>query len=44
MPRFSHLPYAQQAVARGAIGHFIAGTIGLDEMKDALRFIPDPDI
>jgi hypothetical protein len=36
---FSHLPYAQQVVARGAIGHFIAGTIGADEMKNALEAV-----
>jgi hypothetical protein len=44
MPKFSHLSYTQQAIARGAIGHFIAGTIGPDEMKNALRFSSSPDV
>jgi hypothetical protein len=41
--QISQLTYTQQAVARGAVGHFIAGTIGEDDLKNALRPIGPPD-
>ena len=35
-PQLVHLPLVRQAAARGAIGHYIAGTIRLDELNAAL--------
>lgn len=39
IPAIAQLSVADQALVRGTIGHFIAGTIGLGEMNPVLRAV-----
>jgi hypothetical protein len=39
IPALAHLSVANQSIVRGTIGHFVAGTIGLDEMNSVLQAV-----
>jgi hypothetical protein len=43
IPALAHLSSQDQAIIRGTIGHFIAGTIGSNEMRAVLESAADSE-